>query len=526
MKNFTLLILILSFIDATAQVTIESVLTQNAESGEILIVDQTILYSQGRSEDPVVGPLNFVPPHELKLNLPKDTDGRYIIDHKVRFVNCSFPDNFILANFNFQDSLIFELCSFNAHTIFRNLKSETIYSLENTHGLLIIDGITTERFILDGDEIEMLVEIKSSVFNTQLYIDIESSDLYLENNIINIPEPSVLLSDSSLFYEGRPTLNSIEVYNGASINIRGNRFNGHSPYDILSFSFPDGEDIRIINNTIKGLFQLAGKSEFLAITSNKIDYLDVLQFSFPEFNSEIEWNNISGNRLANIYSKKGGIPKGFLNPFEKEGFYKQMNFHSDWDSWLPQFYFGNSDKELLSKRHFDNLAAGYYRIYTIYKTQGRIEDANSIYVEMKDLHGKRLKALYKEDNTLRNLLKWKLSQLLKLYTEHGTQPVKAVIISFYLLIFFGLFYFLFPSEWDEFELDTKKWKNQGFKKASFIAIKHLLNSFVLSLNAFVTLGFGNIPTTGVPRYVCVIQGVIGWFLLSLFTVALINQTLF
>jgi hypothetical protein len=45
------------------------------------------------------------------------------------------------------------------------------------------------------------------------------------------------------------------------------------------------------------------------------------------------------------------------------------------------------------------------------------------------------------------------------------------------------------------------------------------------MNAFITLGFGSIPTTGLPRYVCVFQGVLGWFLLSLFTVALLNQVL-
>ena len=53
----------------------------------------------------------------------------------------------------------------------------------------------------------------------------------------------------------------------------------------------------------------------------------------------------------------------------------------------------------------------------------------------------------------------------------------------------------------------------------------LVNALTLSLNAFVTLGFGTIPTTGIARYVCIVQGFIGWFLLSLFTVALINQVL-
>ena len=60
-------------------------------------------------------------------------------------------------------------------------------------------------------------------------------------------------------------------------------------------------------------------------------------------------------------------------------------------------------------------------------------------------------------------------------------------------------------------------------------VKDLLISWfkaiILSLNAFVTLGFGAVPTTGVARYLCVIQGFIGWFLLSIFTVSLINQVL-
>ena len=54
----------------------------------------------------------------------------------------------------------------------------------------------------------------------------------------------------------------------------------------------------------------------------------------------------------------------------------------------------------------------------------------------------------------------------------------------------------------------------------------VLNAFTLSLNAFITLGFGEIPTRGAARYVTILQGFIGWFLLSIFTAALINQALF
>lgn len=56
-------------------------------------------------------------------------------------------------------------------------------------------------------------------------------------------------------------------------------------------------------------------------------------------------------------------------------------------------------------------------------------------------------------------------------------------------------------------------------------IMRLINSFTLSLNAFVTLGYGEIEAKGLARYFCVVEGLIGWFLLSIFSVSLISQIL-
>lgn len=52
-----------------------------------------------------------------------------------------------------------------------------------------------------------------------------------------------------------------------------------------------------------------------------------------------------------------------------------------------------------------------------------------------------------------------------------------------------------------------------------------INALTLSLNTFTTLGFGEIPTKGLPRYLTIIQGFIGWFMLSIFSVSLISQLL-
>ena len=57
-----------------------------------------------------------------------------------------------------------------------------------------------------------------------------------------------------------------------------------------------------------------------------------------------------------------------------------------------------------------------------------------------------------------------------------------------------------------------------------VAIRSL-NSLILSINTFTTLGFGDIPVVGISRYVAILEGFLGWFLLSIFSVSLISQIL-
>lgn len=57
----------------------------------------------------------------------------------------------------------------------------------------------------------------------------------------------------------------------------------------------------------------------------------------------------------------------------------------------------------------------------------------------------------------------------------------------------------------------------------FLVVVRMFNSAMLSLNAFSTLGFGKIPVKGISRYVVIVQGFLGWFLLSIFSVSLVNQ---
>jgi hypothetical protein len=184
---------------------------------------------------------------------------------------------------------------------------------------------------------------------------------------------------------------------------------------------------------------------------------------------------------------------------------------------------------------FDEFTGLYKRLYDHYRSRADISSANEVYVLMKELEIDHLKAL--PHRTSEETIRLRLNQLMGLYTDHATSPGKALIISFYIILVFGIFYCFFPSDWDktskgqiiiDFRLFIEK-NEHGYVKPFLRMMKglmiSLLNAVALSLNAFITLGFGNIPTSGVARYMCVLQGALGWFLLSLFTVALLNQVL-
>jgi hypothetical protein len=84
--------------------------------------------------------------------------------------------------------------------------------------------------------------------------------------------------------------------------------------------------------------------------------------------------------------------------------------------------------------------------------------------------------------------------------------------------------------WEDLPPAQKAWKSFLLVGAFCIALIYdltikVLNALMLSINTFTTLGFGEIPIKGLPRYLAIIQGFIGWFMLTIFSVSLISQLL-
>ena len=235
--------------------------------------------------------------------------------------------------------------------------------------------------------------------------------------------------------------------------------------------------------------------------------VDISRIEFPEFNNYIPYNQFME-----------GLGIEFL------------------DSNRYSFNTGRYE-DMGDEETFDYLINSYQFLYNNYRQRGDLKSANAAFVKIKDIMLNEARFLYHQEKTFTHWVRYRLGQIMRMYTDHGTNPAKAIVISIYIILAFSIFYFFFPSEWDkqsktkliqDYRLFIKK-NDHGYVKPFFAMMTglgfSLINALTLSLNAFVTLGFGTIPARGLARYVCVLQGFIGWFLLSIFIVALINQVL-
>jgi hypothetical protein len=305
----------------------------------------------------------------------------------------------------------------------------------------------------------------------------------------------------------------------------------------------------------------------------------------------VEWQSLAGDKIA-IYDPE-----------------KQMILD------------GSNIEAFSSNFGFNTLISTYALFYSSYREQGNRLSANACYNEWKDVETAYLAYLYEKDPDFQIYFNWLMNVFLKTFCDYGTNPVKSMIWSFWVLLGFGLFYFLFPrhcgirsrisipirmknyGKWftegkslaailDDHQDDARyideerteflnflkthkkklplyysighwrwfpmnklyfriqkalytgfdrtlgTWREKGpvprfvamlgfsvvlfFHVLTQLAI-HLLDAFTNSLNAFSQLGFGEIPFRGLAKYMAVLEGFVGWFLLSIFSVALISQ---
>jgi hypothetical protein len=294
-------------------------------------------------------------------------------------------------------------------------------------------------------------------------------------------------------------------------------------------------------------------SKWEEIAELKFINVDELHVSYNRFDPYVRFAGSANERFYFLKNK-------FYKPLSLGDLFFPTHSKVDWNSIKPRlayyldstvafkkdstqttalyFYNGSTHKSLVNEKGYSLLVETYKQLYDLYKGNGDLKSSNAVFVTVKDLEGERLQAIYKLRGGFENYFSWKLNSLMKFYTNHATNPARALVVSVYILLGFAVVYFFFPSDWDieskskllrhyrDFIKKNDKGYIKPFLKLTWGFVVSLINAITLSLNSFITLGFGNIPTKGIARYVCIIQGFIGWFLLSIFTVALFNQVLF
>jgi hypothetical protein len=516
------------------------------------------------------------------------TGGKQIVVTKaIHFIECDFPVLFwyLLRNVTFEEFVGFRECK-NLKGIFKDCHFKHIVNFHNTnigflefdnckfdHGFKNDNSIISDHLSFKNCDFKLTKSlVVNPIYNTAmdviksmnpiptLFLIINRNnpyDLSLENCTLKA-EPEILKHPESSFNISESFFNNLRLINTTS-NI---------PVDISHCSVENQftlYDCTLENNVL---------AEALSFDTN---------------NAKVDWSSLSGNKLCIR------IPN------------------------TQQLVNGNSTNELKKEFYFNTLISTYALFYTTYKQQGNRLSANACYREWKDIETIYLKHLLDETYNFNTYFSWLMNVFLKTFCDYGTNPIKSIQWSFYVMLSFGLFYFWFPTKinsgqsvWEQLHLygeyytsrkrlshinlnpiaqtNDSSFQYAEFKRylsdnktklplyyrifgrqifvyskliesiklfyhkildrltgqwddlsrsrkvigyiiftflivtvVSYYFLKRLLDAMATSLNAFSTLGFGDIPVQGAAKYFAIIEGFVGWFLLSIFSVALISQ---
>lgn len=462
----------------------------------------------------------------INLNLYGELKDEIFNGSRLTFRNCVFDERLVIwfSNFNLQ----FESNRLNGlNLINETMIAPQIWIQNNTINSILFWTASPKSVLIANNKIGYM-ELDLSSALTMNIINNTFESMKNEGSMSSALEASVFRKRKARFLlsEGKlnPDMDSINDY---LIN-KGER--------LLHFNSTERvvADLRIIGNSF--LDSTHSKPVIFDHQSIKMNLSDNL-FEAPLILSPSTSSDfiLENNRFykVNMSAALPSTPENHVS-IDWNDLKGKLYYQKDEDS--PP-YFGQSDTELKDTRNFFNLIAGHSRLLEVYRSYGNLDDANDVFLDMKALHLSRYEYLYRTKGGLTNFFQLYLNKLLSVYTRHGTDPAQAMTASLWIIIFFSLIYFFYPSDWDASSKSilianykTFIEKNEsGYFKPFLLVTKGLVislfNAITLSVNSFVTLGFGTIPTRGLAKYICIFQGFLGWFLLSIFIVALINQIL-
>ena len=232
---------------------------------------------------------------------------------------------------------------------------------------------------------------------------------------------------------------------------------------------------------------------------------NIRMYEYYESSNMENWFNWKGSVFLKWYSDYGTNPfKALAYCFWAMLYFALFYFffYSDWDK---------IDRGFLIKR--------FNSVMDYFTTEKRIEDFYST------THDKEMTTFTEFKDTLDKNKVYMPAMLASL-----AKPIYQISLLRYKILSFSYkkAEFMAGRKWIDLERKDRYWIGTltfflTLTYIIYLVFIRALNSIVLSINAFSTLGFGQIPVRGITKYVAIIEGFIGWFLLSIFIVSLLSQ---
>ncbi len=412
--------------------------------------------------------------------------------HAIEFNECTFSTSVFFTG-PFTGDVSITKCKGPENLIFQNCRINELSIYESNFEIIQIERSNFKNLDVDNKETTTIV-YKALVDSGQ--VSIVSSRIHIFNSIFKT------IGDESVIENAGQGNAWTSVWNSRFEQLDSG---------FIQFEQRDGF-IRLRNSNFKG---------------NVDFYAD---------GDKVSWDLVDNTFDARVgFRSMAEIGPSSYIPFDGIFTGKPLGWHLFEND--QRIFFDGSGDQIGNGRHYLNLLRLHKRLHNFYLEGGDIQTANLVYNRIKDLETRHLIYQYELSPSFDLWIRIGLNKLLKFYTRYGTDPARAIIISLWVIFGFGALYVFFPSSWDvsakskliEDLKDLRNIKAGRFKKLLGIlagATIAFLNALTLSLNSFVTLGFGEIPTKGFARYLTIAEGFIGWFLLTLFTVALISQSSF
>ena len=479
-------------------------------------------------------------------DLPK-IDGRIVVYNKLAIRACDLPDYFVLDSLHFVNGFTMRSSKQGQDDLqameINNVLFEEPFDIQlNELGDLDIVGCHFEDYLsINGNQLEYCY-LEENFFRNTLgilynqhrdFIGIYNNDFEVQNQmkvVFDRPVNKEVITSTSMII-------SVAEVNG--IEIEDNRFSAMSENNLISILGITG-DLSVLRNEVDGILDLSVKvDDAFLMAENKIPLLDITETSFSETNNWVSFKE----QIPELIKTAPIGQYDFLGQEFLTWNYDRASLDTTFNHQLAEnmvafdIYKARPDS-LIDEVSFKRIMKSYYHLQRVFKDNGDISNTNFWYAKMQDVESIWLGYQMRTNKSMSLAFRYYLNRLMKVYTAHGTDPGKAVVVSIWIIFGFSLIYLFFPSEWDK-ESKTKllqdfrkfiRKNDHGYIKPFLHVlggfILSIINALTLSLNSFITLGFGRIPTRGLARYLCILQGFVGWFLLSLFTVSLINQVLF